>query len=529
MTPVSRRPFGQNYAFVVAGVTFASLLVSAGLRAAPGVLLVPLEQAFGWSRSTTSLSAAIGIFLYGLVGPFAAALMQRFGIKRVLASALAVMALAVGSSAFMSEPWHLFLSWGVVSGLASGCVAVVLGAAVVNRWFTTNRGFVMGLLTASTATGTLIFLPGLAAIAQAGGWRPVVLTVAAGAALLVPLVLLLMPERPQDVGLVPYGADPAHPPAEVRRENPFMAAINGLLDASRSRDFWLLFATFFRLRLHHQRPRRHPPDRLLRRSGHRRGPGGGLLAMMGVFDLFGTTFSGWLTDRFDARKLLFVYYGLRGLSLIWLPFTDFSVVSLSIFAAFYGLDWIATVPPTLKLTNQAFGERAAPIVFGWIVAGHQLGGASAAFFGGIVRTMEGRYLEAFVAAGLTGVGAALLSLLIGRGSSRRCGQPPERASLATRFDTRTQPGDGDRPALMRPYFRSSGTREAAARAVALSDTSSGSAFRTPPQRSRSRRRRPPPPKVLNLPRAPGHGPPSAPPRRSAWTPRSRARLEPECV
>lgn len=419
MTPVSRRPFGQNYAFVVAGVTFASLLVSAGLRAAPGVLLVPLEQAFGWSRSTTSLSAAIGIFLYGLVGPFAAALMQRFGIKRVLASALAVMALAVGSSAFMSEPWHLFLSWGVVSGLASGCVAVVLGAAVVNRWFTTNRGFVMGLLTASTATGTLIFLPGLAAIAQAGGWRPVVLTVAAGAALLVPLVLLLMPERPQDIGLVPYGADPAHPPAEVRRENPFMAAINGLLDASRSRDFWLLFATFFVCGFTTNGLVGTHLIAFCADQGIAEVQAAGLLAMMGVFDLFGTTFSGWLTDRFDARKLLFVYYGLRGLSLIWLPFTDFSVVSLSIFAAFYGLDWIATVPPTLKLTNQAFGERAAPIVFGWIVAGHQLGGASAAFFGGLVRTMEGRYLEAFVAAGLTGVGAALLSLLIGRGASRR--------------------------------------------------------------------------------------------------------------
>lgn len=424
MNIAQSRSFGQRYAFVVVGVVFLALMAAAGLRSTPSVLIIPLEESFGWRRDVTSAGAAIGIFLYGLMGPFAAALMQRFGIKRVLVSALVLMSLSTGASAFMSEPWHFFLTWGVLTGIGSGCVAVVLGAAVVNRWFVRNRGLMMGLLTASTATGMLIFMPGLAAIAQSGGWRPVVLTVALVMAALVPIVAIFMRERPEDIGLRAYGTDANTPPPAARTTgNPLAAAFQTLARASTRLDFWLLFATFYICGFTTNGLIGTHLIALCADNGLPEVRAAGLLAMMGVFDLIGTTASGWLTDRFDPRKLLFVYYGLRGLSLMYLPFSDFSFYELSFFAVFYGLDWIATVPPTLKLTNLAFGERDAPIVFGWIVAGHQLGAASAAFMAGVMRSTQGDYVMAFVLAGSTGIAAAMLSLLIARERRRAVPQP----------------------------------------------------------------------------------------------------------
>jgi predicted MFS family arabinose efflux permease len=415
MTIQRRRPFGQKYAFVVAAVVFLALLASAGMRATPGVLMLPLGRAFGWSRDEISSAAAVGILLYGLMGPFAAALMQRFGIKRVLLIALAVMALAAAASAFMTQPWHLLLTWGVLSGAGTGCVAVVLGATVVSRWFSTHRGLMMGLLTASTATGTLIFLPGLAAIAQYAGWRPVVLTIAAVCALLLPLVLWLMPERPADIGLTRYGA-PADEPAEAGAPAGNLAALTlgTLFRASKRGVFWLLFATFFVCGFTTNGLIGTHFIALCGDHGIPEVRAAGVLAMMGIFDLFGTTASGWLTDRFDPRKLLFVYYGLRGVSLIYLPYSDFSLYSLALFGVFYGLDWIATVPPTLRLATEAFGERDAPVVFGWVVAGHQVGAAAAAFMAGVLRVQLGSYLTPFVIAGATGVIAAFLALRIQR-------------------------------------------------------------------------------------------------------------------
>jgi len=414
MTIAHPRPFGQRYAFVVVGIVFLTLLVAAGLRATPGVLIVPLEQAFGWSRAVISLAAAIGIFLYGLAGPFAAAVMQRFGIKRTILGALLLMSASTAASSFMTQPWHLIATWGLLSGIASGCLASVLGATVVNRWFATNRGLVMGLLTASTATGTLIFLPGLAAIAEAFGWRAVVLTVSAAGVALVPFVLWLLPESPAAAGLQRYGETAAAAAPAQSQGNPLSLAFGGLVRAAGKRDFWLLFATFFVCGFTTNGLVGTHLIALCSDHGLAEIQAGSLLAVMGFFDLFGTTFSGWLTDRVDPRKLLCVYYGLRGLSLIYLPYADFSLYGLSFFAVFYGLDWIATVPPTVRLANEAFGERDAPVIFGWIAAGHQLGAASAAFFAGIMRTLEGRYLEAFVIAGATGLLAAGMSLFIGR-------------------------------------------------------------------------------------------------------------------
>ena len=412
------RPFrhaGQRYAFVVVAVIFLSLLASAGLRSTPSVLLVPLEENFGWSRATTSFSAAMGIFLYGLVGPFAAAAMERFGVRRVLIAALSLMAVSTGLSSFMTESWHLMLTWGVFSGIGSGAVAVVLGATVVNRWFATRRGLMMGLLTASTATGTLLFLPGLAALASSGDWRRAVWAVAAATAALVPLAWWLVPDRPASVGLTPYGSPPDTPLEAPAPRTGLLAATFGALNrAIRTRTFWYLFATFFVCGF---TTNGLVGTHLIALCGDHGIPevrAAGLLAVMGIFDLVGTTASGWLTDRYDPRKLLFVYYGLRGLALIYLPYSDFSFYSLAIFAIFFGLDWIATVPPTLRLATEAFGEREAPIVFGWIVAGHQVGAATAAWMAGYVRETQGSYLMAFVLAGSTGIIAAILALMIKR-------------------------------------------------------------------------------------------------------------------
>lgn len=413
--PSPLRHLGQKYAFVVVAVIFFSLLVSAGLRSTPSVLIVPLEQAFGWSRSTISLAAAIGIFLYGLAGPFAAAAMEHFGLRRVLIGALLLMAASSAASAFMTEPWHLLLTWGVFSGIGSGAVAVVLGATIVNRWFTTRRGLMMGLLTASTATGNLLFLPVLAALAASGDWTRVVWAVAIGAALMAPLAWWLVPDRPADVGLRPYGSAPDAPEPSVAPRTGLLAATFGALRrAARTRTFWYLFATFFVCGFTTNGLVGTHLIALCGDHGIAEVQAAGLLALMGIFDLVGTTASGWLTDRYDPRRLLFVYYSLRGLSLMYLPYSDFSFYSLSLFAIFFGLDWIATVPPTLRLTTEAFGDRDAPIVFGWIVAGHQLGAASAAWMGGFVRETTGSYLMAFVLAGSTGLIAAIIALMINR-------------------------------------------------------------------------------------------------------------------
>ena len=409
---MTRPAFARTY--LVVAVTFAALLVSAGLRATPAVLMVPLEVGFGWDRATISLSAAIGLLLYGLVGPFAAALMQSVGIRRTMLGGLALMSAATFASLWMRAPWHYMLTWGVLSGIGTGAVASVLGAAVVNRWFATRQGLVMGMLTASTATGALIFLPFLAWLTREGAWRPTVLAVSLATLALIPFVWLLVPEHPRDVGLGRFGeAAGATPPAPRIATSPLIA-ISILRDAARRPVFWLLFGSFFVCGL---TTNGLVGTHLIAFCGDHGIPpvrAAGLLSLMGLFDLIGTTASGWLTDRRDPRRLLMIYYGLRGLSLIALPFLDFGALSLTGFAIFYGLDWIATVPPTVALANRHFGERDAPVVFGWIMVGHQIGAATAAFGAGLVRSVSGSYTPAFFVAGLFGLAAAVVVLAIGR-------------------------------------------------------------------------------------------------------------------
>ncbi|MGE5505149.1 MAG: MFS transporter [Actinomycetota bacterium] len=403
-----------HYAWIVAGLVFVTLLTAAGVRSAPGVLMVPLEGEFGWSRATISAAVSVSIVLYGLMGPFAAALIDWMGARKVMALSLATLAVGVSATTLMRESWQLVLLWGIVVGAGTGMVALVLGATVVSRWFDTGRGTVMGVLTASTATGQLVFLPLMAMAVEHWGWRAAVLVIASAAALLVPVVGLFMRNRPADVGLLPVGATRApEPPARVL--SPGVAAVLALREAVRSRDFWLLAGTFFVCGLStngligtHLVP-------ACIDHGIPEVRAAGLLAAMGVFDFIGTTLSGWLSDRWDNRKLLAWYYGLRGLSLIFLDAAfGPDVYGLWLFAVFYGLDWIATVPPTVKLTAQAFGSEKAGIMFGWIFAAHQVGAAVAALAAGVIRTDLGSYWLAFVMAGCACLVASTMALMIGR-------------------------------------------------------------------------------------------------------------------
>jgi predicted MFS family arabinose efflux permease len=421
MNWAARRIGGRfHYGWLAAAVVFLVLLAAAGTRATPSVLMVPLERELGWSRATISLAISVNIALYGLTGPFAAAAMQRFGVRPTVLTALTVMGAGVALSSLMSATWQMVLIWGVMVGGATGVAALTLSATFVTRWFNARRGLVMGLLTASSATGQLVFLPMLAAIAQQYGWRPVVGVVALAVALVVPLVAFLLPERPADVQLRPYG-EPADAPAapDGPKQNPLAVAFGTLFSAARTRDFWLLFFSFF---ICGASTNGYVGTHLIAMCsdyGMSEVQGASLLAAMGVFDLIGTTLSGWLSDRYDSRVLLFWYYGLRGLSLIYLPHAfGIDFFGLPLFAVFYGLDWIATVPPTVRLATDVYGKAAAPVVFGWIVAGHQLGAAFAALGAGMLRASLGTYtLASMISGGLCIVGAVIV-LRIKRGAPR---------------------------------------------------------------------------------------------------------------
>jgi sugar phosphate permease len=429
-TKAGAKPTRLHYAWVVAAVVFVALLSAAGVRATPSVLIVPLERELGWSRALVSSAVSVNLVLYGLIGPFAAALMQRFGIRRMMIASLSIITLGVGLTNTMQAPWQLFVYWGLLVGLGTGMTAMVLGATVVQRWFVARRGLVLGLLTASTATGQMIFLPLLAWMVEHYGWRSVSLLIALVAALLIPIVALLVRDRPADVGLRPYGVAADAPVDDVRpTTNPLANAIGALRRGTKNRDFWLLAFSFFICgATTNGLVGTHLVPACLD-HGIPEVQAAGLLAMMGVFDLVGTTASGWLSDRFDSRRLLFWYYGLRGLALLFLPTAfEWSVFGLPIFAVFYGLDWIATVPPTIRLTTQTMGPSDGPIAFGWIVAAHQIGAGTGALGAGVARTLLSTYTPAWVVAGLICLVAAVLVLRVGRSdepSDRRSGRAVE--------------------------------------------------------------------------------------------------------
>lgn len=411
---------GAHPAWLVLVGTLVVLVMMAGFRSTVGVLVDPLHQEFGWATASISVAAALNLMLYGAGGPFAAALYDRFGLRRCVLVAIAVVALGSLGTVFMRDAWHFALLWGVVNGLATGAVSVTLAAVVANRWFVTRRGLVTGILTAANAAGQLIFLPTLAWVTDTYGWRTAVAVVAAVAVGVVwPVALLLIRDRPADLGVFPVGATEPDPVTTSGAGNPFLAAIgDGLLYASHSRTFWLLTASFFicgattnGLIGTHFIP-------AAQTTGINGVAAAGLLAIIGVFDLVGTLASGWLTDRYDPRILLAWYYGLRGLSLLALPFVlESQGVGLVAFAIFYGLDWVATVPPTVALTADTFGRERVGLVFGWIFAAHQLGAGVAALGAGASETFFGTYAPAFVVAALLGLVASGLSLRIERPSA----------------------------------------------------------------------------------------------------------------
>jgi MFS family permease len=405
-------PARLHYAWVVVGLAFLTLLITAAVRATPSVLIVPLEHAFGWSATTISLAISLNLVLYGALGPVGAALMQRFGIRRTVLAALAVIGTAVVLSGFMSAPWQLVLTWGLLVGSGCGTLAPVLGAVIVNRWFAARRGLALGIVMAGNAAGQIIFLPLLAAVVEGGAWRPAIWIVAGVIAAILAIVALFLPEWPADVGSAPLGEFGERPPAAAG-VNPLVVAFSVLGRCVRSRNFWLLSASFLicgassnGLVGTHLIP-------FCFDYGIPEVRAAGLLAAMGTFSIIGTTLSGWLSDRYDCRVLLMVFYGLRGLSLFFLPYSDFSFYTLSMFAVFYGLDWLATAPPMMRIITDTFGKADTPVVFGWLFVGHQIGAGGIAFLAGALRADLGSYLAPFLLSGMLCLVAAAAVLWIG--------------------------------------------------------------------------------------------------------------------
>ena len=413
------RPYRIHPAWVVAGVSFIALIGAAGFRSAPGVLIVPLQDEFGWSRGLLSIAVGINLVLYGLTAPFAAALMDRFGIRTVTTCALVMVALGSGLSVFVTAGWQLVLCWGVLIGLGTGSMALVFAATVANRWFVRRRGLVMGVLTAAGATGQLVFLPLMAWLAQVYGWRAATLLVSAAALAVVPLVLIFLRNYPADRGVRAYGAPPDGPvtaaptalEASISSGSAVRRTLRTLVDAAHTRTFWALVGGFAicgastnGLIGTHFVPAAHD-------HGMPTTTAAGLLAVVGIFDVIGTIASGALTDRINPRILLAVYYALRGVGLLMLPslLSDSVHPRILAFVIVYGLDWVATVPPTAALCREIFGVSGT-IVFGWVFAAHQLGAAVASVAAGFVRDLTSDYTAAWLAAaGLCAV-AALLSL-----------------------------------------------------------------------------------------------------------------------
>ncbi len=418
-------------AWLVAIVTFFVLLASAAFRSSVGVMIVPFEDEFGWSRSAISLAVSVNLVLYGVTAPFAAAFMERFGIRRVAVAALALIALGTGLTLVMTASWQLVILWGLFVGLGTGSTALVFGALVANRWFVKHRGLVIGIFGAAWATGQLVFLPIISQTIEAFGWRYASVAVAALAAVLIPFVWMILADRPSDVGLRPYGAETDATSVELAQNTTHSGwaaartAIDGLVTAMRTRAFWLLAGTFFvcgwttnGIVSTHFIP-----------SAHDHGMGAtmaaGLLAVVGIFDLIGTIGSGWLTDRFDPRVLLTVYYGLRACALVGLPLIlgpgiDPPIIVLMIL---FGLDWVATVPPTAILCTRIYGPERGPIVFGWVFASHMIGAAVAAVVSGAIRDTAGDYATAWYLSGALAILAAVAVLFIPRTQGARSAAP----------------------------------------------------------------------------------------------------------
>ncbi|WP_379127185.1 MFS transporter [Paenibacillus sp. sgz500958] len=400
------------YGWFVVAIVFLVLLVAAGISSIPGVLMLKFEQEFGWSRASISGAMSIRIFLYGLMGPFSASLMARFGIRRIMLISMIMLIASLALTPFMTQIWHFLVLWGVLMGLGSGSLANVLGVTVANRWFVKQKGLVVGLLTASAATGQLLFLPLIAKITVVFGWKYAIYTTILVLLILIPVVAIWMRNHPFDKGVAALGESEVMPP-KAFTGNLFLEPLRVLGRAMKNGTFWLLAGTFF---LCGFSTNGLIGTHLIPACGDFNIPlvtAAGFLALMGMFDMVGTTMSGWLSDRFDSRWLLFWYYSLRGLSLIFLPYAlSGGYTMMLIFTVFYGLDWIATVPPTVKITSDIFGKEQAGMVFGWVVVAHQIGASTAAYGMGLMREWMGSYSVPFVTAGFLCFFASLMAVRI---------------------------------------------------------------------------------------------------------------------
>ncbi|MFI8852532.1 MFS transporter [Streptomyces sp. NPDC053499] len=415
-------------AWWVALVCFVALVGAAGFRATPSVFIDPLHREFGWSHGTISFAVGLNVLLYGLTAPFASALMERYGIRQVVTAALLLISAGSGLTVFMHSEWQLVLCWGLLVGVGSGSMALAFAATVANRWFVARRGLVSGILTAGSATGQLVFLPLVALMVEGPGWRTASLVVCGAALAVVPLVVWLLRDRPEDVGLRPYGASADYVTPRTDTTGALRRTLSVLRTAARTRVFWLLAGTFAicgassnGLMSTHFVPAAHDHGMAVPVAAS-------LLALIGVLDLVGTVCSGWLTDRFDARRLLAVYYGLRGLSLLVLPLLFAASVQppMLFFIVFYGLDWVATVPPTMALCREHFGADGA-VVFGWVLASHQAGASLIAFLAGLVRDATGSYDMAWTGTGVLCAMAALMALVVQRRTQPEAGAPAQQA------------------------------------------------------------------------------------------------------
>lgn len=411
---------------MVAGAAFATLVAAAAFRAAPGPLMVPLHEDAGWSIVTMSAAVSVNLVLYGLTAPFAAALMERFGLRRVVAAGLLLIAAGAGLSVLATAAWQLVFTWGVLIGLGTGSMALVFAATIANAWFVKRRGLVMGILTAGGAAGQLVFLPLVAYLAETISWVVASLVITAAALVAIPLAVALLRDRPADLGLAPYGGDRVIP-AVPATGNAAALAVGALGRAVRTKAFWALAGAFAicgattnGLIGIHFIPSAHD-------HGMATTTAAGLLMVVGVFDIVGTVASGWLTDRIDPRILLLAYYAFRGVGLLLLPWLLAETVhpSMVLFIVVYGLDWVATVPPTAALCRRIFGSEGT-IVFGWVFASHQLGAAGAALAAGVVRDTFGSYTYAWFGGAALCLIAALLSIALRRLPE----QPPDPADVA---------------------------------------------------------------------------------------------------
>jgi MFS family permease len=405
-----RRILPIHYAWIVVGVTFVTLLVAQAIRSTPGLLTLPLEAEFGWDRASISLAVAISLVAFGLGGPLGGATLDRFGPRRVLIAGCALIAGGIWALTLVRELWQFYVVWGIVIGLGTGAAGNVVSGVVAHRWFRTHQGLVIGALGAAVSAGQLIFIPTIAQVLVTTGWRPAISILAVALVVVLVPLLFLMRDKPEDIGLRPYGEGAASKSQERSldaRGTPIRAAL-------RTRDFWLLAGSFFvcgytsnGLIGTHLIP--HAVE-----HGFTEVTAAGAVALLGSLNIVGTLASGWLTDRYDPRKLLAFYYGFRATSLFALPFI-YELQWLVVFAVVYGLDWVATVPPTVNLTAARFGRASLGTLYGWIWFSHMMGAALAAYAGGFFRVLLGDYHLIFISAGVMGFIAVNLALRISPG------------------------------------------------------------------------------------------------------------------